>query len=118
MKCARIANDGGWRCSDTGQNEGSYDKRVNRSDSPYRLFSWRDKLLFAGHAFSLFDGHDLARGDPSELFAFAIRPAYRYVGCGRFAQAEVHTEIALRDEGTTAPGLVNLLVTTPGSGDP
>ena len=71
-------------------------------------------MLFAGHAFSLFDGHDLARGDPSELFAFAIRPAYRYVGCGRFAQAEVHTEIALRDEGTTAPDLVNLLVTTRG----
>src|SRR5258708_5595478 len=114
MKCAEMANDGGGGSSNSGQNEGSYDKRTNRRDSRCRLFSWRDILLFAGHAFSLFDGHDLACGDPREIFAFAIRPAYRYVGRGRFAQAEVHTEVALRDEGTTAPDLVNLLVTTRG----
>ena len=71
-------------------------------------------MLFAGDAFSLFEGHDLARGDPREIFAFAIRPAYRYVGRGRFAQPEVHPEVALRDEGTTAADLINLLVTARG----
>ena len=94
----------------TGQNEGSYDKRTNRRDSPCRLFSGRGKLLFAGYAFSLFDGHDLARGNPREIFAFAVRPAYRYFGRGGFSQTEVHPEVALRDEGTTAADLVNLLV--------
>src|ERR1700686_581571 len=98
----------------TGRNEGSYDKRTNPRDDPCRLFSWGGELLFAGDAFSLFDGNDLARGNPSELFAFAIRPAHRYVGRGRFAQAEVHPEVALRDEGTTAADLVNLLVTARG----
>ena len=68
-------------------------------------------MLFAGDAFSLFYGHDLACGNPREVFAFAIRPPYRYVGRGRFAQTEVHPEVALRDEGTTAADLVNLLVT-------
>ena len=81
---------------------------------PRRLFSRRGKLLFAGDAFPLFDGHDLACGNPCEIFAFAIRPAYRYVGLGRFAQAEVHPEVTLRDEGTTAADFVNLLVTAGG----
>src|SRR5580693_3470590 len=81
---------------------------------PCRLFSRRSKLLFAGDAFSFFNGHDLAGGNPRDIFAFAIRPAYRYVGRGRFAQTEVHPEVALRDEGTAAADLVNLLVTAGG----
>src|ERR1700680_1670027 len=83
-------------------------------DTRCRLFFRRGKLLFAGEAFSLFDRHDLARGNPGKIFAFAIRPAYRYVGRGRFAQTEVHPEVALRDEGTAAADLVNLLVTARG----
>src|ERR1700681_1380737 len=98
----------------TGQNEESYDERSNPRDHPCRLFSWGGELLFAGDAFSLFVCHDLARGSPSEIYPFAIRPAYRYVGRGRFAQAEVQSEVALRDEGTAAADLVNLLVTARG----
>jgi hypothetical protein len=71
-------------------------------------------LLFAGDAFSFFDGHDLASGNPREGFAFAIGPAYGYVSRGRFAQAEVHPKVALRNERTTATDFINLLVTAGG----
>ena len=81
-------------------------------------FLRRGKLLFAGDALSLFNGHDLACGNAREIFAFAIRPAYRYVGRGCFAQTEVHPEVALRNEGATAADLVNLLVSTGGQRDP
>src|ERR1700690_380674 len=46
---------------------------TSRRDSPCWPFSRRGKLLFAGDALSLFDGHDLAGGNPREIFAFAIR---------------------------------------------
>jgi hypothetical protein len=83
-------------------------------DNPCQLLSRRGKLLFAGDALALFNGHDLGGSNPREIVAFAIRPAYRYVGCGRCAQTEVHAEVALRDEGTAAADLVNLLVTAGG----
>ena len=114
MKFAEMANAKVGGSSDTGRNTVSYDERANCRDNPCRLFSWRSELLFAGYAFPFFDGHDLARGNPCEIFAFAIGPAYGYVSRGRFAQPEVYTEVALRDEGTAAPDLVNLLVTARG----
>jgi hypothetical protein len=54
----------------------------------------------------------VACGNPGDVFAFGT--AYGYVGRGRFAQTEVHAEVALRDEGTAAADLVNLLVTAGG----
>src|ERR1700730_17538453 len=87
---------------------------TSRRDNPCRLFSRRGKLLFTGDALSLFNSHDLAGGNPREIVDFAIRPAYRYIGRGRFAQTEVDPKVALRDEGPPPAGLVILLVTAGG----
>jgi len=115
MKCAEMANDGGLAVVPTRDKmKGLTTREPTVANNPWRLFSWRSELLFAGDAFSLVDGHDLASGHPREIFAFAIRPAYRYVGRDRFAQTEVQAEVALRHEGTTAVDLVNLLVTARG----